>query len=112
MPWPATPSVSCIRHLQRCRLSGISWSPLPRLLVDRIIRYVFIAAYFGRRMAGFLEGIDQGIHRELGSMERWFFWLSLGRSGDLAPERGVLHAEEDAADAPLCEDQRKSAYVA
>ena len=45
-------------------------------------------------------------------MERWFFWLSLGRSGDLAPERGVLHAEEDAADAPLCEDQRKSAYVA
>jgi hypothetical protein len=34
---------SSIRRLQRCRLYRIWWSPLARYLVDRIIRYVFIA---------------------------------------------------------------------
>src|SRR5215208_1137876 len=56
MSWPVSPlppvSGFCIRRLQRCRLSRIYWSPLTRPLVDRIILYVFIAAYFGRRVAG------------------------------------------------------------
>jgi hypothetical protein len=73
---------------------------------------VFIAAYFCRCITGSLDGIDQGMYRGSGSMERWFFRLPLGRAGDLAPERGVLHAEEGAADAPFCEDQRKAACAA
>ncbi|HZB83699.1 MAG TPA: DUF924 family protein [Rubrobacteraceae bacterium] len=48
-----------------------------------------------------LEGIDLGMDRELGAMERWFFWLPLGHSEDLdLHERSVLHAEEEAANAP------------
>ena len=48
-----------------------------------------------------LEGIDLGMDRELRAMERNFFWLPLGHSEDLAlHERSVLHAEEEAADAP------------
>src|SRR5919112_4468314 len=50
--WPVSPlppvARSSIRRLlQRCGLSRISWSPLRRLLVDQIIRYVFMAAYLG-----------------------------------------------------------------
>jgi uncharacterized protein (DUF924 family) len=42
-----------------------------------------------------------GIDDELGAMERWFFWLPLGHSEDLAlHERSVRHAEEEAAKAP------------
>src|SRR5918992_290964 len=48
-----------------------------------------------------LEGIDLGMDRELGAMEGMFFWLPLGHSEDLAlHERSVLHAEEEAANAP------------
>lgn len=48
-----------------------------------------------------LEGIDLGMDRELGAMERMFFWLPLGHSEDLAlHERVVLHAEEEGANAP------------
>jgi uncharacterized protein (DUF924 family) len=48
-----------------------------------------------------LEGIDAGMDRELSAMERIFFWLPLGHSEDLAlHERSVLHAEEEAANAP------------
>jgi uncharacterized protein (DUF924 family) len=48
-----------------------------------------------------LEGIDLGMDRELGAVERVFFWLPLGHSEDLAlHERGVRHAEEEAANAP------------
>ena len=48
-----------------------------------------------------LEGIDSGMDRELTPVERNFFWLPLGHSEDLAlHERGVLHAEEEAANAP------------
>ena len=48
-----------------------------------------------------LEGIDSGMDRELGAMERWFFWLPIGHSEDLAlHERSVRHAEEEAANAP------------
>ena len=48
-----------------------------------------------------LEGIDSGMDRQLGAMERMFFRRPLGHSEDLAlHERGVLHAQEEAADAP------------
>jgi uncharacterized protein (DUF924 family) len=48
-----------------------------------------------------LDGIDAGMDRELSAMERIFFWLPLGHSEDLAlHERSVLHAEEEAANAP------------
>jgi uncharacterized protein (DUF924 family) len=48
-----------------------------------------------------LEGIDLGMDRELSAMERFFFWLPLGHSEDLAlHERSVSHAEEEAANAP------------
>ena len=40
--------------------------------------------------------------RELGVMERIFFWLPLGHSEDLAlHEHSVLHKQEEAANAPL-----------
>jgi uncharacterized protein (DUF924 family) len=39
--------------------------------------------------------------RELSEMERFFFWLPLANSEDIAlQERSVLHAEEEAAKAP------------
>ena len=48
-----------------------------------------------------VEGIDAGMDRELGPMERIFFWMPLGHSDDLAlQERSVHHQEEDAANAP------------
>src|SRR5918992_3528888 len=48
-----------------------------------------------------VEGIDLGMDRGLSAMERFFFWLPLGHSEDLAlHERSVSHAEEEAANAP------------
>jgi uncharacterized protein (DUF924 family) len=48
-----------------------------------------------------VEGIDLGMDRELAAMERFFFWLPLGHSEDLAlHERSVGHAKEEAANAP------------
>ncbi len=48
-----------------------------------------------------LEGIEVGMDRELGAVERNFFWLPLGHSEDLAlHERSVRHVEEEAANAP------------
>jgi uncharacterized protein (DUF924 family) len=48
-----------------------------------------------------LEGIELGMDRELSERERFFFWLPVGHSEDLTlQERSVLHAEEDAANAP------------
>ena len=48
-----------------------------------------------------VEGIDLGMDRKLSVMERFFFWLPLGHSEDLAlHERSVSHAEEEAANAP------------
>ena len=48
-----------------------------------------------------LEGIDLGVDRGLTGPERFFFWLPLGHSEDLAlHERSVSHAEEEAANAP------------
>src|SRR5918996_1698851 len=48
-----------------------------------------------------VEGIDLGMDRELSAAERFFFWLPLGLSEDLAlQERSVRHAEEEAANMP------------
>ena len=48
-----------------------------------------------------LEGIDLSMDRELGVMERMFFWLPLGHSENLAlQERSVGQVEKEAADAP------------
>jgi uncharacterized protein (DUF924 family) len=48
-----------------------------------------------------VKGIDLGMDRELSAAERFFFWLPLGLSEDLAlQERSVLHAEEEAAKVP------------
>jgi uncharacterized protein (DUF924 family) len=48
-----------------------------------------------------VEGIELGMDRELGAMERMFFWLPLGHSEDLAlHDLSVSHAEEEAANAP------------
>jgi uncharacterized protein (DUF924 family) len=48
-----------------------------------------------------VEGIELGMDRELGHMERLFFWLPLYHSEDLGlHERSVSHAEEEAANAP------------
>ena len=48
-----------------------------------------------------LEGIDLRMDRELGVMERMFFWLPLGHSEDLAlQERSVGQVEKETADAP------------
>jgi uncharacterized protein (DUF924 family) len=48
-----------------------------------------------------VEGIDLGMDRDLGALERMFFWLPLYHSEDLGlHERSVSHAEEEAANAP------------
>ena len=48
-----------------------------------------------------VEGIELGMDRELGPPERFFFWLPLGHSEDLAlQKRSVRHAEEEAAKVP------------
>src|SRR5918993_679991 len=48
-----------------------------------------------------VEGIELGMDRKLESAARFFFWLPLGHSEDLAlQERSVSHAEEEAAKVP------------
>jgi uncharacterized protein (DUF924 family) len=48
-----------------------------------------------------LEGIDLGMDRALGAVERNFFWLPLGHSEDLAlQDRVVRHTEEEATNVP------------
>ena len=48
-----------------------------------------------------VEGIELGMDRELSSAERFFFWLPLGHSEDLAlQDLSVSHAEEEAAKVP------------
>jgi uncharacterized protein (DUF924 family) len=48
-----------------------------------------------------VEGIELGMDHNLSPPERFFFWLPLGHSEDLAlQERSVSHAEEEAAKAP------------
>ena len=48
-----------------------------------------------------VEGIELGMDGKLESAERFFFWLALGHSEDLAvQERSVRHAQEEAARVP------------
>ena len=99
--------------LERARRGELDyWAETPRgrlaliVVLDQFSRHVYRGtpeAYAqdeeALRLA--LEGIDSGIDRELGAMERVFFWLPLGHSEDLAfHERGVIHAEEEATSAP------------
>ena len=48
-----------------------------------------------------VEGIELGMDHKLSRPERFFFWLPLGHSEDLAlQERSVRHAQEEAAKVP------------
>ena len=88
------------------------WAQTPRgrlaliVVLDQFSRHVYRGSPLSysqdaKALELALEGIDSGMDRQLGAMERAFFWLPLGHSEDFAlHERGVLHAEEEAADAP------------
>jgi uncharacterized protein (DUF924 family) len=99
--------------LERARRGELDrWADTPRgrlaliVVLDQFSRHVYRGtpeayAQDEKALRLALEGIDSGMDRELGAMERVFFWLPLGHSEDLAlHERGVVHAEEDAANAP------------
>ncbi len=87
------------------------WAQTPRgrlaliVVLDQFSRHVYRGSPLSyaqdeKALKLALEGIDLGMDRELGAMERMFFWLPLGHSEDLAlHERGVLHAGEEAANA-------------
>jgi uncharacterized protein (DUF924 family) len=99
--------------LERARRGELDrWADTPRgrlaliVVLDQFSRHVYRGtpeayAQDEKALRLALEGIDSGMDRELGAMERVFFWLPLGHSEDLAlHERGVVHAEEEAANAP------------
>ena len=99
--------------LERARHGELDhWAQTPRgrlaliIVLDQFSRNIYRGSPFsysqdGKALELALEGIDLGIDDELGTMERWFFWLPLGHSEDLAlHERSVRHAEEEAAKAP------------
>src|SRR5215216_4174931 len=99
--------------LERARRGELDhWAETPRgrlaliIVLDQFSRNVYRGSPLsysqdGKALKLALEGIDLGIDDELGTMERWFFWLPLGHSEDLAlHERSVRHAEEEAAKAP------------
>ncbi len=89
------------------------WADTPRgrlalvIVLDQFSRHIYRGSPLSyaqdeKALELALEGIDLGMDRELGAMERNFFWLPLGHSEDLAlHERSVRHAEEEAANAPL-----------
>ena len=88
------------------------WAQTPRgrlaliVVLDRFSRHVYRGtpeayARDERALELALEGIESGTDRELGATERVFSWLPLGHSEDAAlHERGVLRAEDGAANAP------------
>ncbi len=88
------------------------WADTPRgrlalvIVLDQFSRHIYRGSPLSyaqdeKALELALEGIDLGMDRELGAMERNFFWLPLGHSEDLAlHERSVRHAEEEAANAP------------
>ena len=88
------------------------WAETPRgrlaliIVLDQFSRHVYRGSPLSyaqdeKALQLALEGIDLGMDRELGAMERMFFWLPLAHSEYLAlHERSVDHAEEDAANAP------------
>ncbi len=99
--------------LERARRGELDhWAETPRgrlaliIVLDQFSRHVYRGSPLSyaqdvKALKLALEGIDLGMDRELGAMERRFFWLPLGHSEELAlHERGVVHAEEEAANAP------------
>ncbi len=88
------------------------WADTPRgrlaliIVLDQFSRNVYRGsplsyAQDAKALRLALQGIELGMDRELGAVERNFFWLPLGHSEDLAlQDRAVRHAEEEAANAP------------
>jgi uncharacterized protein (DUF924 family) len=99
--------------LERARRGELDhWAETPRgrlaliVVLDQFSRNVYRGSPLSyaqdeKALRLAVEGIDLGMDRELGAMERVFFWLPLGHSEHLAlHERSVYHAEEKAAGAP------------
>ena len=99
--------------LERARRGELDhWAQTPRgrlaliVVLDQFSRHVYRGSVLSyaqdeKALRLALGGIELGMDRELGAMERHFFWLPVYHSEDLAlQERGVLHAEEKAANAP------------
>jgi uncharacterized protein (DUF924 family) len=99
--------------LERARRGELDhWAETPRgrlaliIVLDQFSRNVYRGSPLSyaqdeKALQLALEGIELGMDRELGAMERVFFWLPLGHSEELAlHERSVVHAEEEAANAP------------
>ena len=99
--------------LERARRGELdNWADTPRgrlaliIVLDQFSRNIYRGSPLSysqdeKALKLALEGIDLGMDRELGNMERMFFWLPIGHSEDLAlHERSVRHAEEEAANAP------------
>ena len=99
--------------LERARRGELDhWATTPRgrlaliIVLDQFSRNIYRGSPLSysqdeKALKLALEGIELGMDRELGAVERNFFWLPLGHSEDLAlHERGVRNAEEEAANAP------------
>jgi uncharacterized protein (DUF924 family) len=99
--------------LERARRGELDhWAATPRgrlaliIVLDQFSRNIYRGSPLSysldeKALKLALEGIELGMDRELGPMERNFFWLPLGHSEDLElHERSVEHAEEEAANAP------------
>ena len=99
--------------LERARRGELDhWADTPRgrlaliIVLDQFSRNIYRGSPLSysqdeKALRLALEGIEAGMDRELTPVERNFFWLPLGHSEDLAlHERGVRHAEEEAANAP------------
>ena len=100
--------------LERARRGELDhWAETPRgrlaliIVLDQFSRHVYRGSLLSyaqdeKALRLAVEGIEWGMDRELGVMERIFFWLPLGHSEDLAlHEHSVLHKQEEAANAPL-----------
>src|SRR4028119_2103999 len=99
--------------LERARRGELDhWADTPRgrlaliIVLDQFSRNIYRGSPLSysqdeKALKLALEGIDLGMDRELGAVERLFFRLPLVHSEDLAlHERGVRHAVEEAAKAP------------
>ena len=99
--------------LERARRGELDhWAATPRgrlaliIVLDQFSRNIYRGSPLSysqdaKALELALEGIELGMDRELGAMERNFFWLPLGHSEDLAIHgRSVRHAQEEAANAP------------
>jgi uncharacterized protein (DUF924 family) len=99
--------------LERARRGELDhWAETPRgrlaliIVLDQFSRNIYRGSPLSysqdeKALELALDGIDRGMDRELGAMERMFFWLPLGHSEAPAlHERSVEHAKEEAANAP------------